>query len=153
MFFFEKMVLYELFRTKKVLIFKKNALYFLKHINVVILLLLLIQRKMKQTFLICLLFSFPFFAKAQVGLYAGKTLLLVPSLTFQPLPKIENTFDTKEEKTLQNLQPTWSFSESNVYDNHFGFFCKVEVKLDKVAKVPMRFRLGSIDYVNGLEGK
>lgn len=108
---------------------------------------------MKQLIFSCILFSLPFFATAQVGLHTGKTLLLAPNLTFQALPKIEDTFAKKEEKSAQNVQPTWSFSESNVYDNHFGFFCKVEVKLDKVSKVPMRFRLGSMNYVNGLEGK
>lgn len=34
-----------------------------------------------------------------------------------------------------------------------GFFCKIELKLDKFIVTPIRFRLGSLDYTNSLEGK
>ncbi len=34
-----------------------------------------------------------------------------------------------------------------------AFFCKIEVKLEKAVKLPVKFRLGSVDYVDYLEGK
>jgi hypothetical protein len=39
------------------------------------------------------------------------------------------------------------------YSRHFGFFCKRELELEKTIHVPLRFRLGSLENCNRLEGK
>jgi hypothetical protein len=33
------------------------------------------------------------------------------------------------------------------------FFCKLEVKLERAVKIPVKFRLGDVQYVDRLEGK
>lgn len=39
------------------------------------------------------------------------------------------------------------------YAERLSFFCKQEIKLDKFSLIPVRFRLGSMEACNRLEGK
>lgn len=42
---------------------------------------------------------------------------------------------------------------ASCYPNSLGIICKTELKLDKITRIPIRFRLGSLDYVNWMEQK
>ena len=41
----------------------------------------------------------------------------------------------------------------NYYTQHFGIMCKKELAIEKATKIPFRFRLGSLQQCNYLEGK
>ena len=41
----------------------------------------------------------------------------------------------------------------NIYSKNLAFFCRTELQLEKRTKIPFRFRLGSMEYVDALEGK
>ena len=54
---------------------------------------------------------------------------------------------------LPSPQSRISVLPGDYYTQHFGFFCKRELALEKATKIPFRFRLGSLQQCNMLEGK
>lgn len=52
--------------------------------------------------------------------------------------------------TVKKRQP---FIPSNFATCNYGFFCKQELQLEKKTHVPVKFRLGTLEQTNWLEGK
>ncbi|MFZ4543963.1 MAG: hypothetical protein ACOYOA_07935 [Saprospiraceae bacterium] len=99
---------------------------------------------MKELFVVCFFVgALGFVSKSQSGIALSKVnsyLNLTISNRINPL------FCRPSEPSMQiaiipPLQAT----------NPLGFFCKVELKFDKQAGIPVRFRLGSLEYSNSLE--
>jgi len=70
-------------------------------------------------------------ANAQQDSIARKSLLKKDSSVYQPIRLISADYYTKQ----------------------LGFFCKKELQVEKTTKLPLRFRLGNIEYTDMLEGK
>lgn len=61
--------------------------------------------------------------------------------------KMAGTFRVTETKQM------WPLIPANYYTINFGFFCKKELQLEKITKLPFKFRLGSVEQCDWLEGK
>ncbi|AHF17838.1 hypothetical protein NIASO_15000 [Niabella soli DSM 19437] len=57
---------------------------------------------------------------------------------------------TASDSSFRAVKP---LSLSTVYYDRLGFMCRQEVKMEKITKTSLRFRLGSVGYTDRMEGK
>ncbi len=82
--------------------------------------------------------------------YVWVILLCVTSGKMSAQPFKRDSINLANAKTVPvNLNAP----APNYYSKNIGIFCKYELLMDKELKVPVRFRLGSMDYCNYLEQK
>ncbi len=80
-------------------------------------------------------------------LFVGATRL--PGQGIQLHKTINRNLLTSKD-TVRNLP---AFIPANFALCNDGFFCKQELKLEKKTHVPVKFRLGTLEQTNWLEGK
>ena len=112
------------------------------------------RKKFSIVFLFVALFSFEI--KAQVGLssnnLSNKYSLFLNKKHLQTLQNQRFTATTPitlRKAPLSNINaPYYQFSVEAM-----PFFCKIEYKMGLNKKLPVKFRLGDVQYVDELEGK
>lgn len=85
------------------------------------------------------------FSQDQPGKSGKMMLLQTPAK-----PSINEGLFIKPGKNLPFLKPVIT---PDFYVTQLGFFCKQEIKFEKITKIPFRFRLGSIEDCDRMEGK
>lgn len=105
---------------------------------------------------VCLLLL-PAALQAQTSNHSG-----IPGLHFSSLPPGRggqvNPADSvvrirKNSIRLSTLTRIPSPVTAAYYVSNLGFFCRKEWQVEKSIRIPLKLRLGSLDYVDRLEGK
>ena len=75
-----------------------------------------------------------------------KTVAIIQKTFYQT-----TVVDTVKRVQL-NISPSMLVSPT-FYSSNLAFFCRQEIKFEKITKIPFKFRLGSVQQVDYLEGK
>lgn len=91
-----------------------------------------------------------------MGAFAQQTAvkkldLLLPAKPAKPV--LANVSGENKLFTARNAIIPVPAIRPDFYTMNFGFFCKQELKFEKITKIPFRFRLGSLQYTDKMEGK
>ena len=101
--------------------------------------------------LVLLLLITGLLASAQnITLTAVNTTFLLKNRLNKPGSFIYFTPPTSVVSNLGNVK---QIIPSDFYTCNIGFFCKKELLIEKATKIPLRFRLGSLQQCNYYEGK
>jgi hypothetical protein len=118
--------------------------------------------------------KFLFFCMIFVGGAAFGQINSVKTIIFKPISKgklilvpfnktsLFNKSDWNNRPQLKTRPANFSINITDInynmirpdfYTQNFGFFCKKELQLEKITRVPVKIRLGSVQQCDWLEGK
>jgi len=86
-------------------------------------------------------------------IFAQRKTFQKENLLFTQLAKTESATAFPTNSLTGTTLQSQPFLSPQFYSSQLGFFCKQELKFNKITKIPFRFRLGSIDQCDRLEGK
>lgn len=117
--------------------------------------------KMKSLLLHSILWAFPGLVQAQVcGFSEGKNLAALRTAVYAKnmLPQNQGKSfyllpDRFQQPRVNSETPRPLVFLPNWSADQLPFFCKIEHNWGKKARIPLKFRLGSVEYVDWLEGK
>lgn len=84
----------------------------------------------------------------KISSYLHQPLALSTTTSADTAPNLYSVFQPKLGQNNQADGKPWGYCPDDL-----AFFCRLEVKLEKATAMPVRFRLGSTQYVDYLEGK
>ncbi|MFT6334853.1 MAG: hypothetical protein ACJATI_001599 [Halioglobus sp.] len=88
------------------------------------------------------------FSFLSIGLFGQDTLTVVKRKKIKLTSSLDRMTNSMDLPTLSVLK------QRSIFDTKkLPIFCKIEHKLAKSSKINVMMRLGSLDYVNKLEGK
>jgi hypothetical protein len=69
------------------------------------------------------------------------------------LPLNKRPFNSTPSLSYYNPALSLAVLPANFYTSNLGFFCRKELKFESATKIPLKFRLGSVQYCDWMEGK
>ena len=70
----------------------------------------------------------------------------------QKIP-LYSTIDFKPKFYSGQIKKSTAIISPDFMSANLGFICRQELNFEKKTKLPLKLRLGSLDYVNKMEGK
>jgi hypothetical protein len=113
------------------------------------------QRAYQFVVVFLLMLPAKLFSQQQMPLFAQKIPHKQPSFLMQTqkLTTLSIANDQLLDKDPFLSYHSLRIVRADLYTVHYGFFCRKELEFEKLTYVPFRFRLGSLEYVNKMEGK
>jgi hypothetical protein len=93
-----------------------------------------------QCIKICFSVIFFLFAAESIGQSKADSVVLKPLVFLKA-------------DTLSQPLKTAALLPANFYASNLGFVCRKEIFFEKKTKIPLRLRIGNLEYCNYLEGK